>query len=114
MGYGIANTSTDFRLLDCKHDRLRQALEFRPAGWSPAPAVAAAPAVVAPAPAAELELDFDLERSTPSGFMAGAVSTVALALIWFMLVCMTNMDYSDLQNDAAAPHIVSQTQSVNA
>jgi hypothetical protein len=85
----MAYTGSDFRLLDCKHKRLRQALEFRPAGARVALTTPARTPVVTQA----TELDLELERTTPVGFLAGAASSLALALIWFMLVCMTDMNF---------------------
>lgn len=110
MGYDIAHKGSDFRLIDCKHERLRQALEFRPAGGRVVLDAEPAPSLM-PAVERDLEISLEMERTTPIGFLAGAASTLVVALIWFMLACTTttNIDAADYQNDSTTRQVLTQT-----
>lgn len=91
MGHSLTQISSDFRLVDCKHERLRKALEFRPAHAKLAITAPTPTAAPTPKPVFRSDLEVTIERTTPLGFLAGAVTLIALSLIWTVLTCAVDM-----------------------
>jgi hypothetical protein len=96
-----ATQSSDFRLQDCKHDRLRAALEFRPH------------TVVAPAPSKAVARSCRAE-SGHKGLLGGAAAILGLAASWFVVATFSTVDFSQYDTDASTPQIVRPASTVSS
>lgn len=86
----------DFRLADCKHERLRRALEFRRSG----PASLAIPT----------ETSGDAAGSDePKRTLFGALGLFSLACGWFLWGSVASIDFSRFEADLNLPRTVSQS-----
>jgi hypothetical protein len=100
MRDATATHTSDFRLQDCRHERLRAALEFRPHN-----AVAPAPTKTVARPSA---------RSGHKGLLCGAAAMLGLAASWFMMASFSTVDYSQYETDTSTPQIVRPASRVSS
>ena len=92
MSNATTQNTLDIRLKDCKHDRLRQAMQFHSRHIS-RPVVVEAP-VVKPVAARK--------PASRSQQLAGAVVMVALAFGWFLTASYSSTDFSQFETDTYA------------
>ena len=76
----------DFRLVDCKHDRLRRALEFHPTVQSPVEV------------AAPLE-NSSAHRDDHKRTLVGAIGLFSLACGWFLCGSVASIDFSSFEGE---------------
>jgi hypothetical protein len=99
--------TTDFRLQACKHDRLREALEFRPR----LSALPVAPA----APEETVQISAKFARSAkPKSLFGSAVAVLGLAASWFLMASVVTVDFSDYETDTSTPQIVRPVKVITA
>jgi hypothetical protein len=103
MRNATATHTSDFRLQDCKHDRLRAALEFHPRGAVAKTATPSPTSVARPR-----------AKSAHKGLLGGAAAMLGLAASWFMMASFTSVDFSQYETDTSTPQIVRPAGSVSS
>jgi hypothetical protein len=93
----MRNSSADFRLQACKHERLRAALEF------PRRQVVA---VTVASPAARAGVCTNKTSDRSHHFLGGAVATLLLSFGFFMATSYNSVDFAVYETDPTAPRVV--------
>ena len=103
----------DIRIANCKHERLRRALEFRPVGVgqlevaTPALAVASAETSLQTV-TNQLRIESSSSREHRRTLF-GVVGLFSLACGWFLCGSVASIDFSSFEGDLGVPQVVSQT-----
>lgn len=94
-----ATQTSDFRLQDCKHERLRRALEFRPGHLAAVAQSGVLESVAQPSARPSRQV-------SGKSLVGGATVLLGLAASWFMMASVASVDFSQYDTDPSTPQIV--------
>ncbi len=111
----------DFRLADCKHERLRRALEFRPLGQAPVEVatplltISSLESSLRTSPQTSMQTVITQVQGEVSDSrehkrtLVGVIGLFSLACGWFLCGSVASIDFSRFEADLSSPQIISQT-----